>query len=237
MYNRSAIIYDAIYRAQGKDYAAESQKILKLIRQYKRTDGKSLLDVACGTGSHLAYLQKDFEVEGLDHSEEMLNVAQSKFPNLRFHLADMVDFEMDHSFDVIVCLFSAIGYVHTFPCLKQTMNTIAKHLSPGGVTIIEPWFEPGELDGKKIHAAFVDEPELKIARMNVNRVEGKSSYLDFHYMVATPEGIEYFTETHPLGTFSQGEYLGAFKDAGLEVVHDDEGLDGRGMYIGLKQGG
>ena len=237
MYNRSAIIYDAIYRAQGKDYAAESQKILKLILQYKRTDGKSLLDVACGTGSHLTYLQKDFEVEGLDHSEEMLNVAQSKFPNLRFHLADMVDFEMDHSFDVVICLFSAIGYVHTFPRLKQTMNTIAKHLLPGGVTIIEPWFGPGELDGKKVHAAYADEPELKIARMNVNRVEGKTSYLDFHYMVATPKGVEYFTETHTLGLFTQDEYLRAFKDAGFVVVHDKEGLDGRGMYIGLKHGG
>ena len=49
MYNRSAIIYDAIYRAQGKDYAAEAQKInMLIVRQYKRYNGRSLLDVACG---------------------------------------------------------------------------------------------------------------------------------------------------------------------------------------------
>jgi len=34
--------------------------------------------------------------------------------------------------------------------------------------------------------------------------------------------------------FTEKEYLDAFRSAGLEVIHDAEGLDGRGMYIGLK---
>ena len=72
--------------------------------------------------------------------------------------------------------------------LNQAIRTIAKHLHPGGMTIIEPWFGPGDLDVDKVHATFVDEPELKIARMNINRVEGNMSYLDFHYMVAMPGG-------------------------------------------------
>jgi len=207
-----------------------------LIQQYKRSDGELLLDVACGTGNHLAYLQENFDVEGLDNSEEMLSVARNKFPKIHMHLADMVDFEIDHSFDVITCLFSAIGYAQTFPRLTQAMRTIAKHLRPGGVTIIEPWFGPGELDTSEVHATFVDEPELKIARMNINRVKGKISYLDFHYLVAVPRDIECFTETHAIGLFSRDEYLQAIQDAKLEVIHDEEGLDGRGLYIGLKQG-
>jgi SAM-dependent methyltransferase len=235
MYNRSAIIYDAIYRSQGKDYAAEARKICALVGQQKLSNGKSLLDVACGTGNHLAYLQQDFNVEGLDNSQEMLDVARNKFPDLHFHLADMVDFDIDRSFDVITCLFSAIGYVQTLPRLNQTIKTIAKHLHPGGITIVEPWFGPGDLDVGKVHAAFVDEPELKIARMNINRVEETTSYLDFHYMVAMPAGVEYFTETHAIGLFSHAEYLQAFQDAELKVIQDEEGLDGRGLYIGVKQ--
>ncbi|MBI1794285.1 MAG: class I SAM-dependent methyltransferase [Chloroflexi bacterium] len=234
MYNRSAIIYDAIYRAQGKDYLAEAEKLRALIKQCKRSDGKSLLDVACGTGNHLAYLQENFDVEGLDNSKEMLDIAQNKFPNLNFHLADMADFEIAHSFDVIACLFSAIGYAQTFPRLTQTIKTIARHLRPGGVAIIEPWFGPGDLDTGKVHATFVDEPELKIARMNINRVEGNISFLDFHYMVATPKGVEYFTETHALWLFTPDQYQKAFEEAELKLIRDEEGLDGRGLYIGLK---
>jgi len=234
MYNRSATIYDAIYHAQGKDYAAEAEKLGALIEQYKLSNGKSLLDVACGTGNHLAYLQQNFKVEGLDNSEETLVAARNKLPDINFLHADMVNFEIDHSFDVITCLFSTIGYVQTFSRLSQAIKTLTSHLLPGGVIIVEPWFGPGAVDIGKIHATFVDEPELKVARMNINRVAGNISFLDFHYMVATPNGIEYFSETHTLGLFTDDEYLQSFHATGLKTIHDLKGLDRRGLHIGIK---
>ncbi len=235
MYNRSAIIYDAIYRAQGKDYASEAQKLYALIKQYKLSAGNSLLDVACGTGGHLAYLKQNFKVAGLDNSEEMLIAAKDKFPDINFICADMVDFKIEHTFDAITCLFSAIGYVQTLHRLFQAIKNMKDHLLPGGVIIVEPWFGPGDLGTGKVHATFVDEPELKIARMNINRVEENTSFLDFHYMAATPKGIEYFSEMHTLGLFTEDEYLQSFHAAGLKTIHDPKGLDGRGLYIGIKQ--
>jgi hypothetical protein len=53
-------------------------------------------------------------------------------------------------------------------------------------------------------------------------------------MVATPQGVEYFTERHELGLFIHEEYMEAFHKTGLEVTHDPEGLDGRGLYLGMK---
>ncbi|HEX8991464.1 MAG TPA: class I SAM-dependent methyltransferase [Anaerolineales bacterium] len=235
MYNRSAAIYDAIYRAVGKDYAGEAKKLEAFIQQHKRSMGNSLLDVACGTGGHIAYLTDKYMVEGLDISEDMLAEAVKKYPNVRFHHADMADFNIGRSFDVITCLFSAIGYIETLPRLSQTIRTFAAHLQPGGVALVEPWFGPGALDASNIHAVFVDEPKLKIARMNVNRVEGRLSYLDFEYLVGTPGGITSFRETHRIGLFTHDEYQQAFKEAGLRVVHDETGLDGRGLYIGIRE--
>ncbi len=234
MYNRSAAIYDAIYQAMGKDYAGEAQKLLAFVRQYKRSEGNSLLDVGCGTGGHISYLQKHFDVQGLDGSDEMLAEARHKYPDVRFHRADMANFELDQRFDVITCLFSAIGYAQTLPRLAQTAAAFARHLKPGGLALVEPWFGPGILDTGGVHATFVNEPDLKIARMNVNRVEGSLSFLDFHYMVGTPAGVEEFCETHVMGVFTDEEYEQAFKQAGLEVTHDKEGLDGRGLWIGVR---
>jgi hypothetical protein len=65
-------------------------------------------------------------------------------------------------------------------------------------------------------------------------VEGNVAILDFHYLVATAEGIEHFTERHELGLFTEEEYLAAFAQAGLEARHDREWLGGRGMYIGVR---
>jgi hypothetical protein len=81
----------------------------------------------------------------------------------------------------------------------------------------------------------VDQPDLKIARMNKSEVEERVSIMNFHYLVATPAGIEHFTEMHELGLFSHEEYLDAFRASALEVVHDPdpEKLTGRGLYIGV----
>jgi len=109
-----------------------------------------------------------------------------------------------------------------------------EHLNDGGVILVEPWFTPEQFHDDKPHAVFVDEPDLKIARMNVSRVESKISFLDFHYTVATSRGVEYFTEVHELGLFTVDEHLQAFRECGLEVIHDPEGIFGRGLYIGIK---
>lgn len=234
MYKESAAIYDAIYRSMGKDYAAESARLQAFIAHYKRSAGNDLLDAACGTGSHIPYLRAAYRVEGLDYSDEMLAIARQKNPGITFHHASMVDFRLDRQYDVITCLFSAIGYVETLDNLSQTIQTFARHLKPGGIALVEPWFSPEAFGTDKVHALFVDEPDLKIARMNVNRVEGRLSFLDFQYMVGTPAGIEHYSETGTLGLFTHEEYMRAFGDAGLQVTYDETGLDGRGLYIGCK---
>ncbi len=43
-----------------------------------------------------------------------------------------------------------------------------------------------------------------------------------------------FTEQHDLGLFDDDQYRAAFEAAGLETYFDAEGLDGRGLYIGVK---
>ena len=234
MFTKSEAFYDAIYGTM-KDYAHEAQQIHELIQQYKQTSGTTLLDVACGTGRHIPFLQEHYLVEGLDLDEQMLTIARQRNPEVIFHQTDMVNFDLEHSFDVIVCLFSSIGYVKTVPRLHQTLQTMRRHLSPGGVVIIEPWLTPQMYQAGHIAAVFVDQPDLKIARMNKSEVEDGISVMNFHYLVATPQGIEHFTERHELGLFSHEDYLGAFQASGLEVVHDPdpEKLMGRGVYLGV----
>jgi len=228
MFSRSARIYDAIY-ASVRDYPREAAELDRLIQE-RRPGARTLLDVACGTGAHLEHLE-GYEVEGLDLDPEMLAVARERLPDVPFHEGDMAVFALGERFDAVVCMFSSIGYVRTEERLSSAIASMARHLEPGGVLVVEPWLSPDVWMDRHVGAVFVDDPELKIARMNVAQREGTVSMFEFEYLVGTPDGIERFTERHELGLFTVEQYLQAFRIAGLEAEHDQEGPMGRGLYI------
>ena len=232
MFTKSAEFYDVIY--SWKDYAAESEGVRGYVEQYGKSSGKTLLEVACGTGHHAEYLQQNFQVEGLDLDEELLKIARKRCPAVPFYHGDMVTFDLGKQYDVVTCLFSSIGYTCTTEKLNSAIHQIAKHLLIGGVTLIEPWFTPDQWESRHMGARFVDLPDLKIARINVSYTEGDVSIMDFHYMIGTAQGVDYFSEEHRLGLFTDAQYRAAFASAGLELYHDPQGLDGRGIYIGVK---
>jgi len=231
MYSKSAALYDAVY--SFKDYQTEVELIKGMIESNKQSGGTDLLDLACGTGAHIAYLRSHYQVVGIDLDPQMVDIARRKFPEVSFHVADMMDFRLEQRFDAVVCLFSSIGYLKEEKRLINAVQNMVDHLKPGGVLAIEPWFSPDMFKPGTVHATFVDQPELKIARMNISQQVGNNSVFDFHYLVATPEKVEHFTERHELGLFTHAQYMRAFELAGLGTIHDPDGLSGRGMYLGL----
>lgn len=234
MFSKSAQYYDEIYASVDKNYAAEAAKTRAIIQEYKQSKGKSLLDVACGTGAHAGYLSRYYQVEGLDLDSGLLSVAKKKHPKIRFHQGDMTNFDLGRRFDAVVCLFSSIGYVKTKARLQKAVRAMSRHLIPGGVLLIEPWFSAGQWHPGRASMAQVNKPDLKIVRMSYSGQRGKLSLIEFQYLVGTPKGIEHSVEIHELGLFTHQEYTAAFKAAGLKVTHEPEGLDGRGLYVGQK---
>jgi SAM-dependent methyltransferase len=232
MFNKSALFYDKIYAF--KDYRGEAEKVTAIIRERGRSGGRRLLDVACGTGKHLECFQEHFDVEGLDLDGGLLEIAQQRLPGAPLHQADMENFTLAGRFDAITCLFSAIGYLKTLERVSRACRTMADHLLPGGVLVIEPWLTPGIFHAGHVAAELVDEPELKVARVTTSMVAGRLSYFDFHYLVATPQGTEHMVERHELGLFTPEEMRTAVESAGLSVTYDEQGLTGRGLWIGVK---
>ena len=147
----------------------------------------------------------------------------------------MTNFDLGRQFDILVCLFSSIGYVKTKSNLRRAIGTMARHLLPGGVLLIEPWFTPEQWTQGRIGILQVDKQDLKIIRMSHSGQRGKVSLLEFQYLIGTPKGIQHRAEIHEMGLFTHEEYLEAFRSADLNVLHNKMGLDGRGLYIGRKR--
>src|SRR5690606_20980199 len=110
--------------------------------QEKNPGAKSILDVACGTGKHLEFLQDHYDSEGIDLNNEILDIARKRCPQSTFHEADMINFQLLRKFDVVICLFSSIAYVQTLENLYKAITCMANHLNPNGLLVIEPWITP-----------------------------------------------------------------------------------------------
>ena len=233
MFSRSAHLYDKLYA--WKDYAAEAERVHASV-QARVPGARALLDVACGTGTHLEHLRAHYDVAGLDLDPTLLATARARLPGVPLYEWDLVDFDLGRTFDAVTCLFSSIGYAKTVENLRRAVASMARHLATPGVLLVEPWLTPERWQPRHVGALFVDEEELKVARINTSAVEDHLSVMDFHYLVGTSDAVEHFTERHELGLFSHHDYLSAFSEAGLEVEHDAEGFTGRGLYLALRRG-
>ena len=234
LYKELAKYYDLIYH--WKNYKKEDSKIKKLISRYKKSEGKNLLDIACGTGHHLKFFKDSFSCTGIDINNEMLRVAKKNVNKVVFKQANMINFNLNKKFDVILCIFSSIGYVKTYSNLRITIKNFARHLKKGGIVIIEPWFGKPEFKAGMPWMTTYDSKYIKIARLNVSKVKNNTSILDMHYLVAEKnKDVRHFVDRHELGLFDIKKTLKIMKEAGFEAKFLRNGLmKDRGIYIGIK---
>jgi dTDP-3-amino-3,4,6-trideoxy-alpha-D-glucopyranose N,N-dimethyltransferase len=236
-YAAQAGIYDDLYTGRQKDYAAESARLIELIRATV-PDAVSLLDVGCGTGRHLAYLRTEFgDVEGVEPSDGMRDIAARRLPGTPLRDGDMRTLDTGRRYDAVICMFAAIGYVGgttgDTSGLFASIDRMAAHLNPGGVLIVEPWIAPERFVVGHVGSDFTRTAERSIFRMSHSGLVGadrRVCELTFRYVVGSPTGIVTFTGVDHLTMFSRAEFTDAFAAAGLRSTFGEPEF-GRGLYV------
>ncbi len=100
--------------------------------------GQRLLDVGCGLGREMAYLQaQGYEPIGIDSSAAMVEWASQRNPGLRFIHASQQDFALDCEFDAIICVGSTLLYNLTNTALLATLRRFRQHMVNGGVLVLD----------------------------------------------------------------------------------------------------
>jgi len=232
MFSEAPELYDVIY-GSFKDYRAEAASVAELLSTVA-PGAATVLDVACGTGEHMRYLasQHGYVVHGLDIEPGFVEIARSKLPSARFWQRDMADFELDVRFDAILCLFSSIAYLRELDRVERALDCFRRHLEPGGVALVEPWFRPDSWIPGRVYLHTAERDGFHIVRMSHSDVEDRVSKLEFHYLIGTEDGVDHRIEHHELGLFTTTEMIDCFKRAGFgDVAHDPQGLNGRGMFV------
>ncbi|HUT81846.1 MAG TPA: class I SAM-dependent methyltransferase [Candidatus Bathyarchaeia archaeon] len=235
MYKSLAKYYDKIYH--WKEYRKEVNELKELIKQYKKSSGNELLDVGCGTGNHIQYLMDEFDCTGVDLNQGILDVAREKLPAVKFIQSDMINMDLAKKFDVIVCLFSAIGYITEKEKVKKTLISFSNHLKDGGIVLIEPWLTIDMYKAGSPHITIYEDKDLKIARANISEQDGDRSIFDMHYLIAERDKpVQHFIDRHEMIMFPHELFLSFMTESGLKAWKFSEGIfESRGLLIGVKE--
>jgi ubiquinone/menaquinone biosynthesis C-methylase UbiE len=235
LHGKLAKYYDRVY--SFRDYLDETVRVQNLIIRYLESGGNTLLDVACGTGLHLKHLKDDFSCTGVDASTVMVKIARKNAKGVTFKQADMRKLKLGKQFDVITCLLSSIGYVKTAVNLEKTIRNFAKHLTKGGLVLIEPSNANSVYVKGEPRITAYDGKEAKIVRINVTKVRQVSAVLSMHILIAERgKDARYFIDKHELGLFGINNTLKIMNAAGLKSKYLKNGLmPGRELLIGIKK--
>jgi len=130
-----ARFYDIIYH-----HVRDSTDHEYFLEQIRDTHGK-VLEVGVGTGRlFIDALKQGADIYGLDISESMLDVLNSKIPekeHYRLSSQNMVDFRYDSGFDLIIAPFRVIMHILEKEDQIQALNNAFNHLNPDGLFIFD----------------------------------------------------------------------------------------------------
>ena len=135
-YEALAPVYDR-YTAHY-DYEGWISELLPTLER-RGLRGRTLLDVACGTGkSFLPMLRRGWSVIGCDISAEMLDCARSKVDGaVQLEIADMRELPTFGEFDLVWALDDALNYLLSTEELTQTLRGMRGNLGPRGLLLFD----------------------------------------------------------------------------------------------------
>ena len=204
-----ASFYDLFYR--GKDYAAEADFVLGLLRAHEPRV-HSILELGCGTGAHAEhFVHAGCTVSGVDLSEGMVRKALSRFEGrpaderARFRAVqgDAANFQSAELHDAAVSLFHVASYQATNEALRGYFRSARSGLAEGGLFVFDFWHGPGVLSDRPRHVERTEQGAgFTVLRRTVPVICAERNVVEvnYHFTVTGDAGgpPQEFHEVHPM---------------------------------------
>ena len=130
--------YDAYYRKKPEKWTSDDRNeyARQIIEDCLEYPPKNFLDVGCGNGHTIKYLKeywKETTFYGFDLSQEAINVAKAKLPDVNLRVGFLDEMEYSLQFDCI----SLLGVIEHFENLEESLSQLYRMLSKDGIVYIE----------------------------------------------------------------------------------------------------
>ncbi len=237
-YQSFARVYDLFM--DNVPYEEWCEYIKSLLHEHGIEDGL-VLDLGCGTGKMTRLLQAaGYDMIGVDHSEEMLEIAReadeevsgemeswedeevsgegAEHPIL-YLLQDMREFELYGTVRAVVCVCDSINYILEESELLTVFRLVNNYLDPAGVFIFD------------LNTVYKYKEELGETTIAENREEGSFIWDNYYdeesgineydltlYIREEDERYRRYEETHYQRAYELDTVKRLLAEAGLEFV-------------------
>lgn len=139
VYGPLADWYDSL--TEDVDYEGLYEYLMAILRQ-KGIKPKTVLDMACGTGSlAMLFAEKGVKTYAVDLSEEMLIRAADKASGMRkppvFLRGNMADFVAPEQVDALFCMLDSFNYLSDPRDGERAIQCFYDSIRPGGLLVFD----------------------------------------------------------------------------------------------------
>jgi SAM-dependent methyltransferase len=219
-YEKIAHLYDLMY---NKDTGFDSLACVQWVDGWREQYGlaKTVLDLACGTGSHLASFQSlGYTCRGVDASAAMLTVAKRKVPGVPLEVGDFHNFTIPAKVSLITSFFNALSYNTDAEELRVTLKNVSRHLITNGLLIFDivcggplPFFGV-----KSFHSGHY---QFSRTIVSLPTAEGYKSTM--YFVVFDGATTEAFAAETLRGMYAEAEVRRLLEDCEYRVLYCGEG--------------
>ena len=206
--------YLKVYRHRDEKEAKDLVNLI--LDNIDKSEVKNILDMAAGQGRHaLIFAKKGYSVTAVDLSENLLSIAkrnaEKKNLNVSFVHSDIRLFEPHKSYDLILNLFTSIGYFENDNENYEVLNKAYQLLNGNGFFVLD-YFNKNFIK-KNLVQNSVDEFD--------DRVISQSRYIEGERIIKEitidKNGkIDKFVES--VRMFSYDELLIMLKKIGFQII-------------------
>lgn len=223
-----ATLHDLFWAAEGK--SAE----LPLLQQFLDSYPGSALELGCGSGRLLLpLLEKGYLIEGLDNSEQMLELCKAKKGDSDpvLHHASIEGFQTGALYGAITIPAFTLQLI-TPDKLPAVLENIHSHLHPGGAVYITTFIPWSEITGELEESKWLLDHEIKMdsdTGKGVNRAQCHTRFQikrlsqeltrKHRYKILSPQGkrLQSSESIHRLTWYWRREMEGFLKSAGFAI--------------------
>ena len=207
-----------------RDFPLEVSKLIDWYMEVTETNSPpgTMLELACGPARYpMEFSRRGVRATGLDLSEEMcayaITLAQDSSADIRIERADMLDFDLQTQFDLVILMLNSLNQITSEEALRQHFRSVHRNLSEKGVYVIE--------SGRPESIEAYEETEWEAewtAESGEDRLRirwGADGDFEYAFIAGTLAGEEIHLEDKSPGRrWRTAEIMDAARSAGLSLV-------------------